>query len=166
MSYLTNRDHFFNRAFLALCLFLSSIVAIAETEKAVGTAAVVTAKSPVVVPSVGLASSMTVLLSLLLVVALIFTLAWFMKRLGVANVSHHSAMKVLATMPLSNKDKLTIVEVGDTQILLGVSPGRINKLHVFEEKVLTVDEDARPVFKQFLNAAQKNKSQQGENSHD
>lgn len=166
MAYISNYIDLFNRALLALYLFWFSVFAMAETEKTVETAAVVATKSPVVVPSVGLASSMTVLFSLLLVVASIFALAWFMKRLGVANISNHSAMKVLATMPLSNKDKLTIVEVGDTQILLGVSPGRINKLHVFEEKVLIVDEDAKPVFKQFLNAARKNKPQQGEEGHD
>ena len=40
-------------------------------------------------------------------------------------------IQVLADMPLGQKERCVLVRVGDTDILIGVAPGRVNTLHVF-----------------------------------
>lgn len=81
-----------------------------------------------------------VLLGLTLVVGLILLMAWVLKKLGHGGVGYSKAMRVVATLPLSTREKATLVQVGDKQILLGVAPGRVNCLHVFDEPAIKLDD--------------------------
>ena len=42
-------------------------------------------------------------------------------------------IKVVAAMSLGGRDHIALISVGQKQMLLGISPGRIATLHVFEE---------------------------------
>ncbi len=44
-----------------------------------------------------------------------------------------SAIDVIAEVPLGQKERAVLLQVGTTQILLGVAPGRVNALHVLAE---------------------------------
>ncbi|WP_119395000.1 flagellar biosynthetic protein FliO [Salinibius halmophilus] len=79
-----------------------------------------------IVPTSELAS---VFFSLLLIIGLIFALAWLVRRFGGATgASSSSSMKVIASLSLGAKEKLLVVQVGDEQFLLGVTPQSINKI--------------------------------------
>lgn len=80
------------------------------------------------------------LLWLVVVVGLILLLAWLAKRLGGLQLQNAGAIKVLSMMPVGNKERIALVEVGDKQILLGIAPGRVNTLHVFEHAVIKPDQ--------------------------
>ena len=73
-------------------------------------------------------------IGLLLVVGLIFLMGYLMRRIGpMAPQGQH--IRLVSSFPLGPRDRLLLVDVGGTQMLLGTSPGRINTLHVFAEPV-------------------------------
>lgn len=91
------------------------------------------------------------LLGLLLVIGLIFALAWLLRRVQQLSPRTGQVIKLLATQPLGPRDRLVLVQVGGEQILLGLSAGRITPLHVLKEPVHLADaEPATPEFAQRL----------------
>jgi len=76
----------------------------------------------------------------------IVVLAWLMKRAGGLRSSTHGALRVIDGIALSARERIVLVQVGDTQVLLGVAPGRVNRVHVLENTVETsVQPDTGPV---------------------
>jgi flagellar protein FliO/FliZ len=73
-----------------------------------------------------------------LVVLCILGLAWLMKRAGGLRSSAQGTLRVIDGIALSARERIVLVEVGNTQVLLGVAPGRVNSLHVLDEKVAGV----------------------------
>ncbi len=70
---------------------------------------------------------------LILVVAAIFVLAWLVKKLNLNQQSPHGLIRIVAGLPLGTRDRIVLVQVGDEQILLGLTPGRIEKLHTLAQ---------------------------------
>jgi flagellar protein FliO/FliZ len=87
------------------------------------------------------------LLGLLLVIGLIFLLAWLMRRVQQIVPRGGQVIKVLATQPLGPRDRLVLVQVGSEQVLLGLTPGTITPLHVLKEAVHLPD--AEPASGEF-----------------
>jgi flagellar protein FliO/FliZ len=71
--------------------------------------------------------------ALILVLAVIFVIAWLMRRMRVVGSKVGGAIDVLAEVPLGQKERAVLLKVGNQQILLGVAPGRVNTLHVLSE---------------------------------
>ncbi|MDG1580325.1 flagellar biosynthetic protein FliO [Pseudomonas sp. GOM6] len=91
------------------------------------------------------------MLGLLVVVALIFALAWLLRRVQQIGPRGNQAIKLVASQALGPRDRLLLVQVGGEQILLGISAGRITPLHVLREPVSLGDaEPATPEFAQRL----------------
>jgi flagellar biosynthetic protein FliO len=74
------------------------------------------------------ASITEMLFYLLLVVGLIFFLAWLVKKMGYNNASQTHLMKVTACLPLTAKEKLMVVQIGDKHIVIGVAPGFVGHI--------------------------------------
>lgn len=75
------------------------------------------------------------LLGLVLVVGLILLLTWLLRRVNGLPTQGQN-MKVLAALPLGQREKAVLVQVGQEQLLLGVAPGRVSLLARFEEPVV------------------------------
>ena len=73
---------------------------------------------------------------LLIVLASVIGLAWMMRRLGRLQSSAGGALKMIDGMALSTRERIVLVQVGDTQILLGVAPGRVEAVHVLDRPVV------------------------------
>jgi flagellar protein FliO/FliZ len=82
---------------------------------------------------VGVGGLGEVAFALVLVLAAIFVVAWIVRRMRVAGNRVGSAIDILADVPLGQKERAVLLKVGQTQILLGVAPGRVNTLHVLAE---------------------------------
>lgn len=76
-----------------------------------------------------------VTLALLLVLGVIFALAWLLRQLRGANARVGGAIDVVANVPLGQKERAVLLKVGNNQILLGVAPGRVNTLYVLPEPI-------------------------------
>lgn len=97
----------------------------------------------------GMAGQLTQLvLGLLLVIGLIFLLAWLMRRVQSAGPRSGQVIELLGSRALGPRDRLVLVQVGNEQILLGLSPGRIAPLHVLKEPIV-VPEKATPATPEF-----------------
>ena len=91
------------------------------------------------------------LLGLLLVIGLIFMLAWLLRRVQQIGPRSNQVIKLLANQALGPRERLVLVQVGNEQVLLGLSAGRITPLHVMKEPVHLADaEPATPEFAQRL----------------
>lgn len=103
---------------------------------------------------VGSAQLLTVLMSLVLVVLLIFSLAWLVRRAGIGGglLTRSAAMKVIATLPLGTRERLVIVDVGGKQLLLGVTAHTIQTLHTFDGSIPLPDKSANETFAEKLMA--------------
>lgn len=71
-------------------------------------------------------------LGLIVVLALMFSLAWFVRRFGAVGTARGRAIEVLSTLPVGGRERVLLVRVGDEQVLIGVAPGRVQALHVLE----------------------------------
>ncbi len=91
-------------------------------------------------------------LGLLLVVGLIFALAWLLRRVQAAGPRNNQLIELLGSRALGPRDRLLLVQVGKEQILLGITPGRITPLHVLKEpvQVPASAQQATPEFAQRL----------------
>lgn len=90
-------------------------------------------------PSFGFAYYVQLLLGLAFVIALIYACAWIMRRVGAGGMSGAGSMRVIASLPVGSKERVVLVQVGETQMLLGVAPGSVNTLQVFTEPVVTTE---------------------------
>jgi flagellar protein FliO/FliZ len=90
-------------------------------------------------------------LGLLLVVGVIFVLAWLMRRVQSIGPGNAQVIELVGSRALGPRDRLVLVQVGEEQILLGITPGRITPLHVLKTPVQTTQsQPATPEFAQRL----------------
>lgn len=80
--------------------------------------------------SAGTAAS--AVLALLLVVGLILLLAWLAKRMPGLTGATHPGLRVLGSVALGPRDRVVLVEVGETQLLVGVGAGGPRTLHTLD----------------------------------
>ena len=101
----------------------------------------------------GVAGQLTQLvLGLLLVLGLIFFLAWLLRRVQQTGPGGKGqVIELIGSRALGPRDRLVLVQVGNEQILLGLTPGTISALHVLKEPVqVPGTEQATPEFAQRL----------------
>ena len=72
---------------------------------------------------------------LLLVIIAIFGSAWAYRRFGNIPTMSNDDLRVIGGISLSAKERIILMQVGEEQILLGVSPGSIQRLHVLEKNI-------------------------------
>ncbi|KQB53234.1 flagellar assembly protein FliO [Pseudomonas endophytica] len=108
---------------------------------------VVSATAPVAASSLG-GQLAQLVLGLLLVLGLIFALAWLLRRVQQAGPRQGQVIELISSRALSARDRLVLVQVGNEQILLGLTPGRITPLHVLKEPV-EVESNAQPATPEF-----------------
>jgi flagellar protein FliO/FliZ len=75
----------------------------------------------------GMSSFISIFLSLTLVIAIIFALAYLMRRFNVTQAGN-GQMKVVASMMAGPKEKVMVIEVGGEQHMLGITAHNINHL--------------------------------------
>jgi len=86
-----------------------------------------TSSAPVISSGASLAQAG---LGLFAVIALILAMAWVARRVGlVRHGSGNASMKVVGSLMLGPRQRVVTVEVGDTWLVLGVSPNEIRPLH-------------------------------------
>ncbi|MFC3095040.1 flagellar biosynthetic protein FliO [Alteromonas sediminis] len=79
---------------------------------------------------------MSISLSLFVVLALIFGLAYLMRRFTVTS-SGNGQMKVVASMMAGAKERIMVLQVGDEQHLIGITPNNINHLSTLKAPLET-----------------------------
>nr|WP_282452991.1 flagellar biosynthetic protein FliO [Lysobacter sp. CAU 1642] len=67
-----------------------------------------------------------------MVVGLILLLAWLLRKLPGGALRAHRDLRVVAQVGVGVRERVVVVAVGDTQLLLGVTSENVNLLHRLE----------------------------------
>ncbi|HEV7778734.1 MAG TPA: flagellar biosynthetic protein FliO [Luteibacter sp.] len=82
------------------------------------------------------AELLRVVLSLLGVVALIFVVGWLSRRAQGRIRPGGRRIRCLESMPVGVKERVMLLEVGGTQLLVGASPSGLRTLHVLATPIV------------------------------
>lgn len=74
-------------------------------------------------------SVLQVILSLLLVLATVVVVAWVLKRMNLPQQGAANALKVVSGVAVGQRERIVLVEVNDTWLVVGVAPGQVSALH-------------------------------------
>jgi len=89
------------------------------------------------------------MVGLMVVLVIIMGAAWLLRRMRGMTGARNASLKVISGLSIGAKERLVLIEVGKEQVLLGVSPGRVQTLHVLEEPV-TLEDSAENTNNPFL----------------
>jgi flagellar protein FliO/FliZ len=73
-------------------------------------------------------SALQLFLSLALIFALLGGSLWLLKRLSAPRGTAGGLMKVVAATAVGTRERVVVLEVGSTWLVLGVAPGRVSAL--------------------------------------
>ncbi|MGH8671355.1 MAG: flagellar biosynthetic protein FliO [Burkholderiales bacterium] len=85
------------------------------------------------VSPLSLGGLLQVLFGLALVLAAIAGTAWVMRRLAPGQTSAGGALKLIGGIAVGPKERVVLVEIGDTWLVLGIAPGRVTALHTLDK---------------------------------
>ncbi|AXF19111.1 flagellar biosynthetic protein FliO [Burkholderia pyrrocinia] len=80
-------------------------------------------------PSLGIGAVLQTLVGLAVVIGLVFACAWLARRFGFQPARRGGPLKVVSSVAVGAKESATLVEIGDTWLVLGVAPGNVRLLH-------------------------------------
>ena len=80
-------------------------------------------------PSIGVGGLFQVGLALLLVLGAVYALAWLMKRLQPMQGTSGKVPRVVGATAVGPRERVVLVEVEETWLVLGVAPGSVTALH-------------------------------------
>lgn len=89
-------------------------------------------------------SIVQILFSLLLVLAVIILIAWLLKRVNIAQHNPNTPLKILGSMAIGQRERVVLLEVKDTWLVVGVGPGQIRTLHTLHKQDAATQENQWP----------------------
>lgn len=86
-----------------------------------------------------------VILSLIVVVVLLFGSLYMLKRLSAPRGAAAGLLRVIGATAVGSRERVVVVEIADTWLVLGVAPGSVTALHQLPRQTLSsVDETGAP----------------------
>jgi flagellar protein FliO/FliZ len=81
------------------------------------------------VPALGVGAVLQTIVGLLVVIGLVFGCAWLARRFGLQPGNRGGLVKTIGGASLGGKERVAVVEIGDTWLVLGAAPGNVRLLH-------------------------------------
>lgn len=78
---------------------------------------------------ISIGGALQVFFGLAVVLATVALVAWLLKRLAPGHVSAGGALKLVGGIAVGPKERVVVVEIGDTWLVVGVAPGQVTALH-------------------------------------
>lgn len=79
----------------------------------------------------------TMILSLLIVLAVVVFSAYILKKFQITAQGGQQALKVVSSVHLGSKERVVVVQVGDKQLVLGVTANQVNLLDTLDKPLDT-----------------------------
>lgn len=107
-----------------------------------------------------------ILVSLLLVLLIIFVSAWILKRYGRVSGSLEGHLRILGALGVGQRERILLLQVGDEQLLVGVTTSHISLLHRLEVPIEVEHNNVASISNTFSQRLQEALKQRrtGENS--
>lgn len=106
-----------------------------------------TTARPVYTPppaAVSSGSILQVIFSLLLVLAAVVLVAWILKRINLPQHGAGSLLKVISGVAVGQRERIVLVEINDTWLVVGVAPGQVRTLHSMPKASLPIPQGEAP----------------------
>ncbi|WP_341313957.1 flagellar biosynthetic protein FliO [Paraburkholderia sp. IMGN_8] len=91
------------------------------------------------VPALGVGAVLQTIVGLLVVIGLVFACAWLARRFGLQPAKRGGLVKTIGGASLGGKERVSVVEIGDTWLVLGTAPGNVRLLHTMPAGSAAVD---------------------------
>lgn len=88
-------------------------------------------------PPVSRGALLETLFGLFIVLACIAFLAWLLRRTGRFQTTANGEMKIITSLALGPRERAILLQVGEQQILVGVTSQNVQTLHLLETPVNT-----------------------------
>ncbi|MEW5968162.1 MAG: flagellar biosynthetic protein FliO [Pseudomonadota bacterium] len=96
---------------------------------AAGPALALAQAGPAVEPAISPAGSLLqVFIGLVFVLLLIVATGWAARRFGLARAGGTALLHVVGSVSVGTRERVAVVEIGDTWLVVGVAPGSVNAL--------------------------------------
>ncbi|MBU1364304.1 MAG: flagellar biosynthetic protein FliO [Gammaproteobacteria bacterium] len=80
-------------------------------------------------PGIPAATYLQATLALVLIIGLLFGTAWLARKLSGGKGFGRGGMKIVGGVALGPRERIVLVEVGETWLVIGIVPGQIRTLH-------------------------------------
>ena len=103
-------------------------------------------------PGIPASSYLQATLALCFIVALLLGTAWFARKVTGGKGFGQGGMKVVGGVALGPRERIVLVEVGESWLVIGIVPGQIRTLHTLPKGSLSSLEGSNPdqPFAQWL----------------
>ena len=102
-------------------------------------------------PGLSLATILQSVLGLALVIAILFLAAYLLRKLnGGRGFGSNGPMRVVGGLIIGSRERIVLVEVGDTWLVVGLVPGQIRTLHTQPKGELPATGDGEKPFSKWL----------------
>jgi len=91
------------------------------------------------VPALGVGAVLQTIVGLVVVIGLVFGCAWLARRFGLQPGSRSGLVKTIGGASLGGKERVAVVAIGDTWLVLGAAPGNVRLLHTMPAGSVAVD---------------------------
>lgn len=85
--------------------------------------------SDAVSPGIPASTYLQATLALLLILGLLFGTAWLARKLSGGKGFGQGGMKIIGGVALGPRERIVLIEVGDSWLVIGIVPGQIRTLH-------------------------------------
>ncbi len=107
--------------------------------------AVAAETSPTGAPPLDAGSILQVILGLVAVLLFIGGVAWLLRHVLRFQPTVGGQLRILGGLSMGPRERVVLVKVGESQLLLGVAPGRLQTLHVLDRPLVeSVAEEPDP----------------------
>ena len=120
--------HFYQNMLPFICSMLLIAPIIAAAEEKTGPV------KPLPGPPIGASELANITLGLIVVLGLIFALAWLFRRYGNMTSLNRSNIQILGGVSLGSRERAVLLEVEGEKILIGVTPNQVTRLHVLKDE--------------------------------
>ncbi|MEE9494475.1 MAG: flagellar biosynthetic protein FliO [Gammaproteobacteria bacterium] len=120
-------------------IFLTGLLSVssafsAEGEEGQTSASIIANASPIASNNL-----VQITLGMLVVLGLIIGLAWLAKHSGKFQNAAGGHLKILGGLSVGNHERIVLMQVGESQLLVGVTANSVNTLHVLEHPITTTE---------------------------
>jgi len=75
------------------------------------------------------------MIGLFFIIFMIFAVVWLMKKVGYKTYGTSGPIKIISCLPISTKEKILLIEVGEEQVLVGTAPGFIGHIKTIKTPI-------------------------------
>ena len=101
-------------------------------------------------PGVSSAAILQMLLALALIIGILFCGAYILRKLnGGQRFGNSGPLRIVGGLMISARERIVLVEVGDSWLVVGIVPGQIKTLHTLAKGELPAQSGEKP-FAQWL----------------